>query len=195
MDETLRVVDAGGTVPDGGWLYAAGDVNRRALLTHQGKYQARAAGDVIVARAAGGTVEDQPWGRHAATADLCAVPQVVFTDPEVVSVGLTEAAATAAGLRVRSVEYDLAAVAGAALHADGYAGRASLLINEDTRTVAGFTAVGADVTELVHAATIAIAGEVPLDRLWHAVPAYPTMSETWLRLLEAAGRQGLVPAS
>ena len=41
--------------------------------------------------------------------------------------------------------------------------------------------------ELIHAATVAVAGEVPLDRLWHAVPSYPTMSEVWLRLLEAYG--------
>ncbi|MCC3301689.1 dihydrolipoyl dehydrogenase family protein [Arthrobacter sp. zg-Y895] len=188
VDETLRVIGPDGTVPDGGWLYAAGDVNGRALLTHQGKYQARAAGEAIVARATGAPVEDFPWGRHAATADLRAVPQVIFTDPEIASAGLTLAGAVDAGLRVRSVEYDLGSVAGASLHADGYTGRASMVINEDTNTIVGFTAVGPDVTELVHAATIAIAGEVPIDRLWHAVPAYPTISEIWLRLLETAAR-------
>ena len=188
VDRTLRVTDAAGELIDDGWLYAVGDVNRRALLTHQGKYQARAAGDVIVARANGAPVDDGPWGRHAATADERAVPQVIFTDPEIVSVGVTTSAAESAGLPVRTVEHDLGAVAGAALHADGYTGRASIVINQATNTVVGFTAVGPDVTELVHAATIAIAGEVPLDRLWHAVPAYPTMSEIWLRLLETAGR-------
>jgi len=188
VDDTLRVVDADGAVFDNGWLYAVGDVNRRALLTHQGKYQARAAGDVIVARARDEQVDAAPWGRHAATADERAVPQVIFTDPEIASVGHTVASATAAGLHFHAVEYDLGAVAGAALHADGYTGRASMLINDDTNTVIGFTAVGPDVTELVHAATIAIVGEVTLDRLWHAVPAYPTMSEIWLRLLETAGR-------
>lgn len=50
------------------------------------------------------------------------------------------------------------------------------------------TLVGPDVAELIHAATIAVVGEVPLARLWHAVPSYPTMSEIWLRLLEAYGR-------
>ncbi|MFL0358960.1 dihydrolipoyl dehydrogenase family protein [Curtobacterium flaccumfaciens] len=188
VDETLRVVDDHGQVLQDGWLYAAGDVNRRVLLTHQGKYQARAVGDVIAARANGGVVDDAPWGRHVATADHRAVPQVVFSSPEVVSVGYTVASAAAAGRAVRAVEYDLGAVAGAVLHADGYAGRASVLIDDETRTIVGFTAVGPDTTELVHAATIAIAGEVPLDRLWHAVPAYPTISEVWLRLLETAGR-------
>jgi dihydrolipoamide dehydrogenase len=188
VDDTLRVVHEDGSLVDGGWLYAAGDVNHRALLTHQGKYQARAAGDVIVARATGTAVDATPWGRHAVTADERAVPQVVFSDPEIATVGLTTRSAAAAGLRARTVEYDLGAVAGAALHADGYTGRASIVIDEDTDTLVGFTAVGPDVAELLHAATVAIAAEIPLDRLWHAVPAFPTISEVWLRLLETAGR-------
>ncbi|MEV4150788.1 NAD(P)/FAD-dependent oxidoreductase [Amycolatopsis sp. NPDC049691] len=183
VDGTLRVDGVAG-----GWLYAAGDVNRRVLLTHQGKYQARAVGDVIVARAKGEPVDDGEWGRHAATADERAVPQVVFTEPEVASVGLTAAAAEAAGLRVRVVDYDLAATAGSALHAEGYRGHARMVVDEDRKVLAGFTLVGPDVAELIHAATIAVAGEVPLDRLWHAVPAFPTVSEVWLRLLEAYGR-------
>jgi len=188
VDDSLRVVDADGTPVAGGRLYAAGDVNRRAPLTHQGKYQARALGDTIVARAQGAPVDLAPWGRHAATADERAVPQVIFTDPEVATVGRTVASAEAAGLRVRAVEYDLGAVAGAALHADGYTGRAGMVVDEDRKVLVGFTVVGPDVAELLHAATIAIAGEVPIDRLWHAVPAYPTVSEVWLRLLEAYGR-------
>lgn len=188
VDDTLQVIGPEGALIHGGWLFAAGDVNRRALLTHQGKYQARALGDALVAKATGQPLDYAPWGRHASTADERAVPQVVFTDPEIVSVGLTTKAAEASGLQVRTVEYDLSAVAGAALHADNYTGRASVIINERTNTIVGFTAVGPDVTELVHAATIAIVGEIPLDRLWHAVPAYPTTSEVWLRLLETAGR-------
>ncbi|MET0426438.1 MAG: NAD(P)/FAD-dependent oxidoreductase [Actinoplanes sp.] len=182
VDDTLRVRDGAG------WLYAAGDVNHRALLTHQGKYQGRAAGDVIVARAEGATVDDGPWGRHVATADARAVPQVVFTDPEVASVGLTAAAADQAGLRTRVVDYDLGSVAGAKLHVDDYHGHARMVVDEDRRVVVGVTMVGPDVGELLHAATIAVVGEVPLDRLWHAVPAYPTTSEVWLRLLETYGR-------
>ncbi|MFY1575898.1 dihydrolipoyl dehydrogenase family protein [Verrucosispora sp. WMMD703] len=182
VDDTLRVVGGGG------WLYAAGDVNRRVLLTHQGKYQGRAVGDAIVARAKGEKVEDGRWGRHAVTADERAVPQVVFSDPEIASVGLTAAAAETAGLRIRVVDYDLGTVAGASLQADGYKGHARMVVDEDRKVVVGFTLAGPDVAELIHAATIAIVGEVPLDRLWHAVPAYPTVSEVWLRLLETYGR-------
>lgn len=181
-DDTLQV-------PGLDWLYAVGDVNGRVLLTHQGKYQARAAGDVIAARANGETVDDERWGRHVATADHTAVPQVVFAEPEVAAVGVTEAEAREAGHRVRAVDVEFSSVAGASLHADGYAGRAHMVVDEDRRVLLGVTLVGPDVAELIHAATIAIAGEVPLGRLWHAVPSYPTMSEVWLRLLEAYGRQ------
>ncbi|MCR2814047.1 NAD(P)/FAD-dependent oxidoreductase [Microbacterium sp. zg.Y1084] len=170
------------------WLYAVGDVNGRALLTHQGKYQARAAGDVIAARAAGQDVKDRPWGAHVATADHAAVPQVTFTDPEIASVGLTARAAERAGLRVRVLDYDLAAVAGASVHADEYRGQARAVVDEDRRVLVGATFAGPDVAELLHAATVAVVGEVPLHRLWHAVPAYPTLSEVWLRWLEGAGR-------
>lgn len=170
------------------WLYAVGDVNHRALLTHQGKYQARAAGDVIAARAKGLRVDDAPWGAHVATADHEHVPQVTFTDPEVASVGLTEAAARKAGRRIRVLDYDLSWVAGASTHADHYEGMARAIVDEDRGVLIGATFVGPDVAELLHSATVAIVGEVPLDRLWHAVPPYPTVSEVWLRWLETYGR-------
>jgi pyruvate/2-oxoglutarate dehydrogenase complex dihydrolipoamide dehydrogenase (E3) component len=187
VDDALLVLRDGAPVT-GEWLYAAGDVNRRVLLTHQGKYQARVLGDSIVARAHGKPLDAAAWGRHAFTADDRAVPQVIFTDPEIASVGYTVAEAARRGLRIRAVEYDLGAVAGAALHSNDYIGRAGMVVDEDRKVIVGFTVVGPDVAELLHAATIAIAGEVPIDRLWHAVPAYPTVSEVWLRLLETYGR-------
>ncbi|MFJ3988050.1 dihydrolipoyl dehydrogenase family protein [Streptomyces sp. NPDC090032] len=178
VDDSLRV--EGST-----WLYAVGDVNHRALLTHQGKYQARIAGAAIAARAQGvPLLETDPWGAHAATADHSAVPQVVFTDPEAGSAGLTLAEAEAAGHRVRAVDYDIASVAGAGLYGDGYRGRARMIVDLDREILLGVTFVGPGVGELVHSATVAVAGEVPIDRLWHAVPSYPTVSEVWLRLLE-----------
>jgi dihydrolipoamide dehydrogenase len=181
VDDTMRV--------DGfDWLYATGDVNHRALLTHQGKYQARAAGDVIAARASGAPVDDAPWGRHVATADHEAVPQVTFTDPEVASVGLTAAAAEKAGYRTRVVDYDLSWIAGASVHADHYEGQARAIVDEDRQVLLGVTFAGPDVAEMLQAATIAVVGQVPLDRLWHAVPAYPTLNEVWLRFLETYGR-------
>ncbi|KZX19985.1 dihydrolipoyl dehydrogenase family protein [Rathayibacter tanaceti] len=190
VDDTMLVLGADGA-PLGGdrpWLYGVGDVNHRALLTHQGKYQARAAGDVIVARATGAEVRDAPWGAHVATADHEAVPQVVFTDPEVASVGLTAAAAEGAGYRTRVVDYEIGSVAGASLAAVGYTGTARMVVDEERKVVLGVTFVGKEVGELLHSATVAVVGEVPLSRLWHAVPSYPTISEIWLRLLETYGR-------
>ena len=184
VNDTMQVLDDSGNPLGGGWLYAVGDVNHRALLTHQGKYQARAAGDAIVARAAGRAADEDQWSWHTATADARMVPQVIFTDPEVAAVGLTAARAERDGYRTRVVDYDLGSVTGAALHADGYTGRARMVVDEDRQVILGMTFVGPDVAELLHAATIAIVGEVPLKRLWHAVPAFPTISEVWLRLLE-----------
>src|SRR5699024_9763548 len=116
-----RVLDGDGDPVE--WLYAVGDANHRSPVTHQGKYQARAAGDVIAARARGGAVDDGAWGVHAATADHVASTQVVFTDPQVATVGTTAAAAQQAGLHVRVVDQDLGGVAGAAIHAAGYTGQ------------------------------------------------------------------------
>ena len=179
VDDTLRVTGSE-------WLYACGDVNHRALLTHQGKYQARIAGAVIAARAEGvPLLETDAWGTHSATADHAAVPQVVFTDPEAAAVGLSLAEAERAGHRVRGVDVDLSSVAGAGLYADGYRGRARMVVDLDSEKLLGVTFVGPGVGELIHSASIAVAGEVPVSRLWHAVPSFPTISEVWLRLLEA----------
>jgi dihydrolipoamide dehydrogenase len=191
VDDALQVT----AVPDG-WLFATGDVTGRTATTHQGKYDARVAGDVVAARfstpddgssPADTEREATPWSRYRASADEVAVPQVVFTRPEVAWVGRTEQQARDAGLDVRVVQYAIGSVAGASVAADGYSGTAQIVLDQDRGVIVGATFTGPDAAELLQAATIAIVGEVPLDRLWHAVPAYPTVSEVWLRLLETAG--------
>ncbi|MCF6471071.1 NAD(P)/FAD-dependent oxidoreductase [Nonomuraea sp. MG754425] len=177
VDDSMRATG----VADG-WLYAVGDVNGRALLTHMGKYQARICGDVIAARARG---DELPAMRDLA--DGYGAPQVVFTDPQVCAVGRTEAMARADGFRIRVVDYDMAAVAGAYLLGEGYRGKARAIVDEDRKVLLGVTFAGPGAAELLHAATIAVTAEVPLDRLWHAVPSFPTVSEIWLRLLETYG--------
>jgi dihydrolipoamide dehydrogenase len=166
----------------GEWLYAVGDITGRALLTHMGKYQGRICGAVIAARAEGRPADGS---RFTDVADAGKVPQVTFTDPQVASVGLNEKAATDAGKDVETVEYDMAGFAGTSLLRDGYVGRAKLVIDKTNDTLLGATFVGADVAELVHAATVAVVGGVTLEQLWHVVPSYPTVSEIWLKLLEA----------
>jgi pyruvate/2-oxoglutarate dehydrogenase complex dihydrolipoamide dehydrogenase (E3) component len=166
------------------WLYALGDINHHALLTHQGKYQARIAGAAIAARATEQPIDTAPWGAHAVTADYQAVPQVFFCDPPAGAVGLTADQAERAGHHIRVVDLG-EKVIGASLYADGYAGRARMVVDEDHGYLLGVTFVGPGVEELIHSATIAVAGQVPLPRLWHAVPCFPSISEVWLRLLEA----------
>jgi len=177
VDDTLQVHG----LP---WLYGVGDVNGRRLLTHMGKYQARQAGAAIVARARGEQVSTADWSPHVATADARATPSVVFTDPQVASVGMTSAQAAESGRPHRVVEYPIGNVAGASLYADGYAGTAVAVVDTEREVLLGMTLVGPGVGEMLQAATIAVVGEVPIARLWHAVPAYPTINEVWLRLLE-----------
>ncbi|MDI9915236.1 NAD(P)/FAD-dependent oxidoreductase [Rhodococcus sp. IEGM 1379] len=165
----------------GEWLYAVGDINGRSPLTHMGKYQARVCGDVIAARATGSPLAAP---RCTASADNGRVPQVVFTSPEVAWVGRTEVQARKDGLDIEIVDIPIA-VAGSSLLRDGYEGRAKLVIDKLEDIIVGATFVGPEVSELLHAATIAVVAEVPLEMLWHAVPSYPTVSEVWLRLLEA----------
>jgi len=188
VDDTCRV-----PALDGDWLYAVGDANHRALLTHEGKYQARIAAAAIAARAAGQPLDTSPWGAHVATADHHAVPQVFFTDPEAAAVGLSARQAEQAGHRVQVVDVEIGkVVTGAKLYADGYTGRARMVVDLDRGYLLGVTFVGPGVSELLHSATIAVAGQVPIARLWHAVPCFPTITEVWLRLLEAYRDAGQV---
>lgn len=161
-------------VPGHDWLFVVGDANGRALLTHVGKHQARVAADAIC-------------GRGARLRDGAPPPRVTFTDPAVAAVGHTLASAEEAGLRVRAVDVATDGSAGASFHGKGTGGTSRIVVDEDRRVLVGATFTGADVAEWLHAATIAVVGAVPIDTLWHAVPAFPTRSEVWLGLLEAYG--------
>ena len=154
------------------------------MLTHMGKYQARIAGSVIAARAAGRPLGNGPFTPHTDVADHDLVPQVIFTDPEIGSVGLTEAQARERDLDVEVAEYDMAALAGTYVLRDNYVGRAKLVVDRSADVVVGATFAGTGVAELTHSATVAVVAKIPIPVLWHAVPSYPTASEAWLRLLE-----------
>ena len=168
VDESLRS-------PEHDWLYAIGDANGRTLLTHMGKYQGRLAADAI----AGKDVR--------LVSDGALSPRVIFTDPQVAAVGHTHESAVKAGLRVTAVDQQTSGNAGGSFYGRNVEGATRLVIDDDRRVVVGATFVGAEVAEFLHAATIAVVAEVPLERLWHAVPSFPTRSEVWLRLLETYG--------
>ena len=167
VDDRMRATD---------WLYAIGDVNGRVLLTHMGKYQARVAAATILGQDA------------RVIGDDARSPRVVYTDPQVAAVGYTLEKARAAGLNVRTVDVPTQGTPGASFYGrDSTPGTSRLVVDETRGVVVGATFTGFEVGEWLHAATIAVVGEVPLDRLAHAVPAFPTRSEVWLKLLESYG--------
>jgi pyruvate/2-oxoglutarate dehydrogenase complex dihydrolipoamide dehydrogenase (E3) component len=165
VDDHMRVGDRD-------WLYAIGDVNGRAQLTQAAKYQAMIAVANI--------------SQREATADWDGplTPRVVFTDPQIAAVGRTLREALDAGIAARAVDADLGRTPGASFIGKGAPSACRIVVDERREILIGATFTGPEVAESLHAATIAIVGEVPLTRLVHAMPPFPTRSEVWLRLLE-----------
>jgi pyruvate/2-oxoglutarate dehydrogenase complex dihydrolipoamide dehydrogenase (E3) component len=168
VDNRMRV-----TVPaHSAWLYAIGDVNGRALLTHAGKYQAMVAVATIMNREA-----SADWDGELS-------PRVVFSDPQIAAVGQTLREALDAGISARAVDGDMGRTPGASFVGKGAAAACRIVVDEQREVMIGATFTGPEVAESLHAATIAIVAEVPLRRLVHAMPAFPTRSEVWLKLLD-----------
>ena len=165
VDDTLRVAD----LP---WLFAIGDVNGRSLLTHMATYQARVAAQVIAGREARATRDDQ------------SAPRVIFTDPQVAAVGLTLQGSRDRGINASAYDVATSDTAGASFHGRNTPGTSRLVVDEDRSVIVGATFTGTEVAEWLQAATIAVVGEIPMALLREAVPAFPTRSEVWLRLLE-----------
>lgn len=170
-------VDAHGRVPGIDWLYVVGDLNGRAAFTHMAKYQAAIAADHLLGK--------DMAAEHLA--DAAGSPRVIFTDPQVAAVGHTTATAREAGLRVRVVDLPTSGNAGGSFYGRGARGTSRFLIDEERGVIVGATITGSEVADFLHAATIAIVGEVPLTRLRHAIPAFPTRSEIWLYLFNELG--------
>ncbi len=168
VDDRLRV-------PGHDWLYVIGDANGRSLLTHVGKHQARIACDVIL----GKDVALRP--------SIDPPPRVTFTEPQVAAVGHSLASALAAGIDARAVDASVSGNAGGSFYGRNAVGTAQLVIDDARSVLVGATFTGSDVQDFLHAATIAIVAEATLEDLWHSIPAFPTRSEVWLRLLERAG--------
>lgn len=172
VDDHLRV-------PGLPWLCVIGDANGRALFTHMGKYQAHVLSEVLAGH------------RTAWIGHLDGAPRVVFTDPQIAAVGPTLQQAIDAGLVARAYDVNTSGTAGARFQGQGVPGTSRIVVDERRGVIAGATFVGAEVAEWLHAATVAVVGEVPIERLWQAVPAFPTRSEIWLKLLEQ--REAAVP--
>jgi pyruvate/2-oxoglutarate dehydrogenase complex dihydrolipoamide dehydrogenase (E3) component len=169
--------DAHGRVAGHDWLYVIGDLNGRAPFTHMAKYQARVTADHILG--VDSALE------HGADGPLS--PRVIFTDPQVAAVGHTTGTAQEAGLEPRVVDVETSGNAGGSYYGRGARGTSRFLVDERRGVLIGATITGSEVADFLHAATIAVVGEVPLTRLRHAVPAFPTRSEIWLKFVEALG--------
>ena len=167
--------DDGLRLPGHDWLYAIGDVNGRAPLTHMGKYQARIAADNILG------------GSERIELDGVRSPRVIFTDPQVAAVGHTARSAEEVGLRIRSVDIPTSGTAGASFVGRDTPGTTRFVVDEDRQVLAGVTFVGTEVADFIQAATVAVVGEVPLAKLAHAVPPFPARSEIWLKFVEEYG--------
>jgi dihydrolipoamide dehydrogenase len=165
-DDALRV---GGRE----WLYAIGDVNGRALFTHIGKYHGWVAAENLLGR----PVE--------AIAEGLGSPRVTFTDPQVAAVGKTLAQAREAGIEARAIDVPTDGTPGASFQGKGTGGTSRIVVDERAGTIVGATFTGFETADFLQAATVAVVAEVPLARLRHAVAAYPSRSEIWLKLLDA----------
>jgi pyruvate/2-oxoglutarate dehydrogenase complex dihydrolipoamide dehydrogenase (E3) component len=170
-------VDEHARVPGKDWLYVIGDLNGRAAFTHMAKYQARIAADHILGK--------DSAAEHGADGALA--PRVIFTDPQIAAVGHTTKTAEDAGLSPRVIDIPTSGNAGGSFYGRNARGTSRFLVDEQRGVLIGATITGSEVADYVHAATIAIVGEVPLERLRHAVPAFPTRSEIWLKLIEELG--------
>jgi dihydrolipoamide dehydrogenase len=168
VDDRMRV---GGS----DWLYAIGDVNGRALLTHMGKYQAWVAAENLLGHGA------------LASAEGLGSPRVTFTDPQVAAVGRTLEQAREDGVEARAVDVETDGTPGASFQGKGTGGTSRLVVDERRRVIVGATFTGFETADFLQAATVAMVGEVPIERLRHAVAPYPSRSEVWLKLLEAYG--------
>ena len=179
-DRPVRA-DAFGRVDGVDWLYAIGDLNGHAPWTHMAKAQARLAADHLLDR------DPSPPPPHA---DGRLSPRVTFCDPQVAAVGHTTKTAERAGLDPLVIDAATGGNAGGSFVGRGADGTTRFLVDRDRGVLIGVTFTGPEVAESLHAATIAVAGEVPIDVLRHAVPAFPTRSEVWLELLAGYRRSG-----
>jgi pyruvate/2-oxoglutarate dehydrogenase complex dihydrolipoamide dehydrogenase (E3) component len=153
-------------------LFAIGDVNGRGLFTHVGKYQAWIVAQNLLGHEVG------------AIAEGIGAPRVTFTDPQVAAVGKTLAAAEKAGIDARAIDVPTDGSPGASFQGKGTGGISRLVVDQAAGTIVGATFTGFETADFLHAATIATVAEVPLARLRHAITAYPTRSDVWLKLLE-----------
>lgn len=166
VDERLRAAEG---------VWAMGDVTGKGMLTHVALYQA----SIVVADILG---QDPP------PADYRALPRATFTDPEVGSVGLTEAAARQQGINVAVVVKQLPATFRGWVHRTGNTGLLKLVVDTDRGVLVGATAVGPRGGEMLGLFTTAIRSNVPVRELVDMIYPFPTFVSGIGEALGAYGR-------
>jgi pyruvate/2-oxoglutarate dehydrogenase complex dihydrolipoamide dehydrogenase (E3) component len=176
LDPTAHVIATDGWMRAAEGVWAIGDVTGQGAFTHMSMYQA----DIVVR---------DILGQGGEAADYRAVPRVMFTDPEIGSVGLTSAAAREAGLRVRTGMAQVPYSARGWIHKAGNDGFIKVVEDADRQVLVGATSAGPWGGEVLSALQVAIRAEVPLATLRNMPYAYPTFYrgiEDALRSLEGS---------
>ena len=162
-------VDERCQVAEGVW--AIGDVTGIALFTHVARYQARVAADSILGR--------------PRRASYVGIPRVVFSDPQIAAVGLSEAQARNEGYGVATTTVRLPdAIARPWTYERDPRGELGLVADRQRRVLLGAWAVAPLASEWIHQAALAIRAEIPIDTLLDGVAQFPTYSEAYLTCLE-----------
>ncbi|MBR8743242.1 NAD(P)/FAD-dependent oxidoreductase [Nocardiopsis sp. MG754419] len=170
LDRGAVPVDEYGRVAPG--LWAVGDVTARSMFTHVAKYQARVVADGLLG--------------SPRVADYTAVPRVVFADPEIAAVGLTEEQAREAGIDVTTSEIDLTeALARPWTYATDPVGHLGLVADRAHGVLVGAWGYGPMAAEWIHTAALAVRMGLPVQALRDSIPQFPTFNEGYLMALDA----------
>ncbi|WP_238847329.1 dihydrolipoyl dehydrogenase [Nocardia arthritidis] len=169
LEKTGIVTDARGFIPVDDQLrtgvehvHAIGDVTGRALLAHVASHQGLTAADVIAG--------------HDVRIDYAAIPAATFTHPEIASVGLTEAAAKAAGHEVITARFPFAALGRSKTFGDTE-GFLKIVAGKQHQEVLGVHIIGPSASDLITEGALAITLEATLDELADTIHAHPTLGE------------------
>ena len=156
-------------------MWAIGDCTGVAQFTHVSKYQARiACGDIL---------------GHPVQADYRAVPRVLFTEPEVASVGLTEADAREQGIDAVSAVIDPpTSIARPYTYEEDPKGTFAVIADRERGVLVGAWAIAPLAGEWIHQAVLAIRAEIPLPVLKDTIQQFPTFRGVRPGAAGAAGR-------
>ena len=161
LDPEARKLEVDQQLRGGEKLWAVGDVTGRGAFTHVATYQAKIAVRSIL-------------GEPGPPASYDALPRVTFTDPEVGAVGLTEAQAREQGIAVRTGTAQVPSTARGWIHKAGNAGVIKLVVDRDRDIIVGATSAGPNGGEVLGALSVAVHGQVTVERLQQMIYAYPT---------------------